>query len=364
MRITFVLPSYAWKPKGGFRVVYEYANRFVARGHEVIVVHPRRISNWNAPPSQNLYHWLRKEASHLRNLILSPKVKWQPIDRRVQMLYIAEPTAQNVPDAEIVFATSWRTAEYVVEYPASKGIKFYLIQHYEIWSGPKERVDDTWRMPLKKVIIAKWLYDKGIELVIPPNDMIHIRNGIDFRRFKLMNDIQMRPKQVAMMHHPAYWKGSDDGIHTLEMVRSMHTNLKAVLFGVVRKPQGLPSWIVYKHNPSQKELVENIYNGSRVFLCSSWTEGFSLPPAEAMACGCTVVATDSGGIREYAEHKKTALLSPPRNPEALAKNLLRVLEDDNLRLQLAKAGYEYIQEFTLERSTDLLEQFLLQYVEV
>jgi len=65
-----------------------------------------------------------------------------------------------------------------------------------------------------------------------------------------------------------------------------------------------------------------------------------------MACGCGVVATDSGGIREYAEHEKTALLSPPRDPEALAKNLLCLLEDDNLRIQLAEAGHKHIQEFT------------------
>jgi len=100
------------------------------------------------------------------------------------------------------------------------------------------------------------------------------------------------------------------------------------------------------------------------YLSPNWAEGWHLPPAEAMACGCAVVSTDIGGVRDYAEHEKTALLSPPGDPEALTKNLLRLLEDDNLRIQLAKAGHKRIQEFTWDRSTDLLEQFLIQHVKV
>jgi len=39
-------------------------------------------------------------------------------------------------------------------------------------------------------------------------------------------------------------------------------------------------------------------------------------------------------------------------------------EDDDFRIQLAKAGYERIQEFTWDRSTDLLGQFLMQHVKL
>ncbi|HWN72720.1 MAG TPA: hypothetical protein VNN15_02810, partial [Solirubrobacterales bacterium] len=42
MRIVFVLPARSAAPVGGFKVVYEYANRLVERGHEVALVHPWR----------------------------------------------------------------------------------------------------------------------------------------------------------------------------------------------------------------------------------------------------------------------------------------------------------------------------------
>jgi hypothetical protein len=119
---------------------------------------------------------LRRKAGNLRNLILKPKVYWQQIDKRVKMLYVPEPTTRYVPDADAVFATWWATAELVLEYPPNKGGKFYLIQHYEVWGGPKERVYNTWRMPLYKVVIAKWLYEKGLEIGVPAIEMTHIPN--------------------------------------------------------------------------------------------------------------------------------------------------------------------------------------------
>ncbi len=194
--------------------------------------------------------------------------------------------------------------------------------------------------------------------------MVHIPNGINHAFFRLLEPIDKRPLRVAMMYSSAEWKGGADGVKAIELAKHKFPRLKAILFGVGPRPRWLPSWIEYAQNPPQQVLVEQIYNRSILYLCPSWTEGWLLPPAEAMACGCAVVSTDNDGIRDFAEQGKTALLSPPRDPEALGKNLLRLLENDNLRIQLAKAGHERIKEFTWERSTNLLEQFLLQHVEV
>ena len=130
----------------------------------------------------------------------------------------------------------------------------------------------------------------------------------------------------------------------------------------MRIPGELPGWIDYRQDPSPGELVSGVYNGSSIYLCPSYLEGFHLPPAEAMACGCAVVSTDIGGVRDYAEHEVTALLSPPRQPEALARNLLRLLEDDGLRVRLAESGNRRIREFTWERSTQLLEEFVVDRI--
>lgn len=356
MRITFLLPLYPWVPIGGFRVVYEYANGLVAKGHEVAIVHPRQLGNVPPPPAENLYRRLRRKGAKLRDLVSQPSLHWQYVDRRVPMMYVADLEASKIPDGEVVFATAWPTAEYVLGYPECKGVKLYLIQGYETWAGPKDRVDATWRAPMYKVVIAQWLYETGRELGC--EDMEYIPNGIDHEKYRLLDPIATRPKGVAMLFHSMQEKGGPDGLQALGIVKKQHPDLRVTLFGAPQRSESIPEWVEYFRDPPQKELVNRIYNGSSIYLCASWAEGFSLPPAEAMACGCAVVSTDCGGIREFAEHEVTALLSPPRDPEALARNLMRVLDDDALRVRLAEAGNRGIRQFTWERSTNQLERFI------
>ena len=99
-------------------------------------------------------------------------------------------------------------------------------------------------------------------------------------------------------------------------------------------------------------------NGASIFLGPSLTEGFPLPPAEAAACGCAIVATDIGGHQEYLEHGVSALLSPPKDPAAMARNLCLLLANDNLRMQLALGANKSVTRFSWEHNTDLFERFL------
>ena len=357
MRITFVLSSFPVAPTGGYRVVYEYANHLTSRGHRVSVVHPRRLIDTRP---MNPYRRLRRIGARYRDVFFPPDVDWQPIDRRVRMLYVPDLQPCYIPDADAVFATFWATAPLVLNLPRSKGVKFYLIQHYEIWAGPKDQVDATWRLPLHKVVTGQWLYDLGRELGC--EHMVNISNGTDHDKYRLLNPISNRPKRVAMMFHESDWKGCPDGLRALGIARNQHADLRVALFGAPQRSGSVPEWVEYFRDPPQTEIVNRIYNGSSIYLCCSSAEGFHLPPAEAMACGCALVSTDIGGVHGYAEHEVTALLSPPRDPEALARNIIRLLDDDDLRRRLAAAGHERIQSFTWERSTDQLEQFIRQQI--
>lgn len=355
MRITFLMPGYPWAPSGGPRVVYEYANRLVARGHQVSVVHPRRLGS-SPRPEAGLYRYCRAKVLAVRDLIATPKLGWHPLDKRVQVLFVPDADARNIPQADAIFATACFTVDPVLRCPQEMGEKFYLVQGYETWMRPKSFVDATWRMPLRKIVIARWLLDTARDLGV--SDVTYIPNAIDHDRYKCTTPVQNRPCQIAMLFSAVPLKGAKDGIRALEMVRRSHPDLKVVFFGAGRRQSWVPGWITYYRNPPQSFIVEQIYNRSSIFLSPSWSEGFPLPPAEAACCGCAIVAADNEGIREYVDHGVSGLLSPPKDASALVANLGRLLEDDDLRVRLATAAGSAVRRFDWEHSTNLLESFV------
>jgi len=260
-----------------------------------------------------------------------------------------------IPDADIIIATAWRTAEWVAEYGSRKGTKYYLIQHFEDWSGSSESVLQTWRLPLRKIVIAKWL-GKIVEDL--GRDYAYIPNGLDFSRFGLDVPIEARdPLQVMMLYHTEPWKGSREGLQAMELIRRQYPRLRVTMFGV---PAGdaLPHWVDYHRTPTQSKL-RSLYNAAAIFLAPSWTEGWGLPASEAMMCGAAVVATDIGGHREFAHDGITAMLAAPKDPRALAEKVIALMEHPRKRLELAQAGHQNIQQFTWQRACDRLEAVLL-----
>ena len=77
-----------------------------------------------------------------------------------------------------------------------------------------------------------------------------------------------------------------------------------------------------------------------------------------MICGCAVACTDNGGFRCMAEHEKTALLSSVYNVETLAKNITRLITDNELRHKIAHNGTENIKQFSWENSYHKLKTLI------
>ena len=345
---------------GGIRAVYEYSNNLARRGHDVVVLHARKMPQWALPPA-GLEMRLRRIADRARNRLLKPPVQWQFIEPGVSLRFVEDLSAANIPDGDVVVATWWATALIQQEYPASKGMRAHLIQHYEDWTRNDKLLIQAWRSPSLKIVIAQWLMEKGLELGVPRSDLAYIRYGMNHNLFRLISPIEGRPQRVAMFYSAQAWKGGEDGVRALEETKARNPKLEAVLFGVDRRPRSLPRWIEYIRNPPQQALVRDIYNGSSIYLCPSWSEGWGLPAGEAMACGCALVSAETGGVREFAEHGVTALLSRARMPGGLADNLSTALTRPDVQQRIASAGHQRIQEFTWERSTDSLISALTTY---
>ena len=87
-----------------------------------------------------------------------------------------------------------------------------------------------------------------------------------------------------------------------------------------------------------------------VYAFPSHSEAFPLSILEAMHSGAAIVATRVGGMTEQLEHNRTGLLVSPSEPQELARAILRLLRDDQLRHRLGqRAKQEASEKYDLEQ---------------
>jgi glycosyltransferase involved in cell wall biosynthesis len=91
-----------------------------------------------------------------------------------------------------------------------------------------------------------------------------------------------------------------------------------------------------------------------LFVMAERRAGWANTAAEAMACRVPVVCTPSG-TRDFAFAGQTALVVPLACSFLLRRQIKKAILDENLRLRLARAGYEKIREFTWEALAVRLE---------
>lgn len=111
-----------------------------------------------------------------------------------------------------------------------------------------------------------------------------------------------------------------------------------------------------------RENVPDLLAAMDIFVLPSRWEGLPLAIIEAMMAGLPVLATGVGGVPELVEDGVTGLLVPPRDPEALAWALARLLSDPPVRRRMGAAGREKaVREFRLDR---MLEETSRLYKEL
>ena len=152
-----------------------------------------------------------------------------------------------------------------------------------------------------------------------------------------------------MLYHKEDIKDCKTSFKALGQVRQKYPQIHINIFGTTLRPNDMPDWYTYCQCPSQEEHLR-INNASAIYVAASIDEGWGLTVGEAMLCGQAVACTDNRGFREMAIDGETALLSPVRDAQALANNIIRLIEDDQLRYRLAQNGMAYVSKMTLEHS--------------
>jgi glycosyltransferase involved in cell wall biosynthesis len=339
VKVNFIVPEIT--RTGGMNIIFQYANRLLARGHDVVVYTP--VIPFNLYKGGLKIYYLRYQVTTLFKWCTSGKKKlpWNiyPYSFRINFV----PVMHNlfVRDADVSVATSWPTAYPVHNFSRSKGRKYYLIQDYEIWNSNVNKVDKSYTLPLNRIVCSRHMQNLLKVKFGSDSELIYI--GLDRNRFYNDNKKFNSPARILFADHLLPNKNIEGAIYTCEKLKAEYPELLFRSFGV-KKFHKMPDFIEFTENPDDAELTR-LYSESDIFLFPSKYEGFGSPPSEAMACKCAIVANAVAAIPEYSTDKVTAVHADPDDKDGLYKGVKYLLDNPRELERISVAGYEHIREF-------------------
>jgi len=163
-------------------------------------------------------------------------------------------------------------------------------------------------------------------------------------------------------------KGIDKVVRAVELLSKSYSSLRLFLFDTpvgdprVDARQMLQTKIpVTFFTALPQGKMADLYSQADIFVSAEKRAGWSNPCAEAMACKVPVVCSASG-TKDFARDGDTALVFRFRYPLLIAKKIRRLIEDRDLREEIAERGYNKIQEYTWSNLVEKLEKQFMGFL--
>jgi len=381
-RVTFVLPGPSILfPPGGYNVVYQLAHALNKRGIKTAIIFLRDpskfIPDYKYKPGRRarmlrkifyfLFNGKRIKLFYRLRLYKLLKVDYDySVLHNVDLYYYNNISAVKLK-TDLIVATAWETAYFVNEFLKYSGSKpLYLVQNSEdepSFSGMNSvNAEKTYHFSFQKIVISKELYER-----FKGENPLFFHIGIDTGFFRLLKDVSSRGNTILIQLRAGESKGARYAIECIRNLLDYYGGggIKIITFGNY-EPQEIPvdvkDRIEHHFRPTNKELL-GLYNESSIFVLPSLVEGMPSPPLEAMACGCAVVVTDCGGIREYIVDGVNGLVCPIKDAECLFNKVLYLLNNESKRKEIVGNGLKTAKQFSYEQMVEDFLKIIKQYLD-
>lgn len=288
------------KPAGGIKVIYQHCMLLRQLG---IDAKPLLMGNYNG----NFFHFE------------IPTVKYEEV-------------VDSIGSSDIVVATEFKPYEGLLFKEATKVLFLQNWIGLIKWLEPKDREFNYLDLGYSTVITCSRFCTEYVKehMNIP---VTTITNGIDLNLFTPADEKRIPNRILAMSR-----KNPEDLKSIIKLLKTVSYDIKIV--------DGL----------TQEQLIDE-YQSADIFLATGYPEGFSLPPLEAMACGCVVVGFSGGAGSEFMLHNETALVAEDGDCQSVVGMLTALCDNPDEKEKIRKLGIAKSLEYSLENTKKDLENF-------
>jgi glycosyltransferase involved in cell wall biosynthesis len=167
---------------------------------------------------------------------------------------------------------------------------------------------------------------------------------------------ELKEKRVIAVGRYVYQKGFDLLLQAWSKIEKLYPDWQLAIFGDgdrtpyenQMKALGINDNSCHLNGPTSN--IQQEYINSSIFVFTSRFEGFGMVLVEAMACGLPVVSFDCPcGPKDIVKDNEDGILVENGNIEALCASLIRLMDDNSLRLIMSEAGQKNARRFGIEQ---------------
>lgn len=353
MKIVFILPSL--KTGGGNRVIIELSNELVNRDIDVDIVYPsnsKEINTFTISKKINLISIGTYKSSKIMKLLnlfrlfpyLSKTYNNELLIFTDPIMSIFIPLTKNNHVYRFIQADDYAIYDDLL-----------VLKHKTFLILYKILTKLSYHYDVKYLFNSTYTYEKFLEVSHTKHTFFNlIHPAINHTIFYNQNIREKSETNICVVARKHPWKGFVDFIHAFNNLKSrLQINNIYLISHDDLSEFDLTGMQLIK--PKSDHEIAHYMNKAHIFVSSSWWEGFGLPPLEAMACGCSVILTNAGGVNEYAVPNENCLMYEPKNIKQLQKSLLKLANNKELCNYLSSNGQKMAQNFSWTKSTN---QFL------
>ena len=343
---------------------FDLASQLQKRGHLAAVYsgYPRRnFRNTSVNPSlMRCFPWVQTPVELAHRFGLMPEALYRPA-ARLAHLSVARHVARTLPDCHVLSMLSGAGLEAGraaqarnIAYVCDRGSTHIAWQDRTL-REEHERLGLRWR-PIDPGSIARelaeyetadaitvpsgFVWRSFVEMGVPAAKLHRIPYGVDLDVFR-----PCAPKdetfRVLFVGQLSVRKGL--AYLLLGFTRARLPGAQLVLVG---SPQPETDALLARHPADAVERtgavpraeVARQMSRASVLVLPSLEEGLALVQAQALACGCPVIATPNAGAEDLFDDGIEGFVVPVRDPDAIADRLNRLHADARLRARMADAA--------------------------